>query len=262
MIATISRLSTPDMETLFSIYPEVRDLLGTSPEDLAPVLLKLARGMVQNGMFHKGAVGNVALDPPNASLNQQRYPFHDRQQIEALLSRAWSWIERNDLITPSVGINGQNGWMIITPKGEQVSDAQDIQRIREAADFPKWLIHPSISEKVWRTLMRGDLDEAVFAAFKAVEEAVRSAGEYTAADIGVPLMRKAFDKNTGPLSEQSHPEGERDALAHLFAGAIGSHKNPHSHRTVSLTDIREAQEQVIIASHLLRIVDARRKPKP
>jgi uncharacterized protein (TIGR02391 family) len=115
-----------------------------------------------------------------------------------------------------------------------------------------------IAEKVWRALMRNDLDEAVFAAFKAVEETVRGAGGFVASDIGVPLMRKAFDKTTGALTDMSHPEAERDALAHLFAGAIGSYKNPHSHRTVNLTDPREAQEQVMLASHLLRIIEARR----
>lgn len=49
--------------------------------------------------------------------------------------------------------------------------------------------------------------------------------------------RKAFNKDTGPLADMSHPEAERVALAHLFAGAIGSYKNPHSHRTVNLTDL-------------------------
>jgi hypothetical protein len=40
--------------------------------------------------------------------------------------------------------------------------------------------------------MRGDLDEAVLSAFKAVEIAVRTAGRYSNDDDhGVTLMRKA-----------------------------------------------------------------------
>jgi uncharacterized protein (TIGR02391 family) len=106
--------------------------------------------------------------------------------------------------------------------------------------------------------MRDELDEAVFAAFKAVEIAVRTAGGYGATDIGVPLMRRAFDSKQEPLTDQNQTEAEREALCHLFAGAIGSYKNPYSHRTVALTDPREAQQQVMLATHLLSIVDARR----
>lgn len=70
-------------------------------------------------------------------------------------------------------------------------------------------------------------------------------------------MRKAFDPKGGPLADMNQEKGEREALAHLFAGAIGSYKNPHSHRTVSITDPKEAQEMVLLASHLLRIVEAK-----
>lgn len=98
-----------------------------------------------------------------------------------------------------------------------------------------------------------------------MEEAVRKAGGYGDTEIGVELMRKAFNPNGGPLAEMNQEKGEREALSHMFAGAIGSYKNPHSHRTVNLTDAREAQEMVVHASHLLRIVEdraAKRKQGP
>jgi Protein of unknown function (Hypoth_ymh) len=64
--------------------------------------------------------------------------------------------------------------------------------------FPKELIHATIRDKVWAALARGDLDEAVFASFEAVEVAVRQAGGYEATDIGAELMRKAFDPSEAP----------------------------------------------------------------
>jgi hypothetical protein len=39
-------------------------------------------------------------------------------------------------------------------------------------------------------------------------------------------MRLAFAPNTGPLSDKSALPAEQEALASLFAGAIGSYKIP------------------------------------
>jgi len=102
-------------------------------------------------------------------------------------------------------------------------------------------------------------DTAVFKAFKAVEEAVLTAGGYSDSDYGVVLMRQAFNPTCGPLADMSQQSAERDALSALFAGAIGSYKNPHSHRTVKISEPLEAKAQVLQASHLLRIVDSRRR---
>jgi hypothetical protein len=75
-------------------------------------------------------------------------------------------------------------------------------------------------------------------------------------------MRKAFDPKDGPLTDLEADEGEKEARSALFAGAIGSYKNPHSHRDIQLSDPTEAVEVITLANHLLRIVDARTKAKP
>jgi len=161
------------------------------------------------------------------------------------------------LLVRAPGINGDNGFCVVSRRGMAIANRDDLARFREAASFPKNMLHPSITDKVWLDLARGDLQDAVFTAFRAVEEAVRIAGGYTDSDIGVPLVRNAFDPKQGPLTDMNQEPGEREALAHLFAGAIGSYKNPHSHRTISIRDPKEAQEMVMLASHLLRIVESR-----
>ena len=122
--------------------------------------------------------------------------------------------------------------------------------------LPKKLLHPVIAQKVYHLFLRGDYDTAVFQAFKEVEVAVRNAGGYSNQDYGTDLMRKAFHTERGILTDENQIESERKAVAHLFAGAIGLYKNPHSHRNVPVS-AEETVEIIMFASHLLRIVDSR-----
>ena len=55
---------------------------------------------------------------------------------------------------------------------------------------------------------------------------------------------------------QDSPRAEQEALMHLMAGAVGSYRNPPSHRNVVI-EPSDAVEMIILASHLLGIVDKR-----
>jgi uncharacterized protein (TIGR02391 family) len=110
--------------------------------------------------------------------------------------------------------------------------------------------------------LRGDYDLAVFEAFKQIEIAVRAATSSPAELLGTDLMRAAFHAETGKLTDKTVVTGERQALSHLFAGAIGHAKNPGSHRAVRMSAV-EAAQLIGFASYLLGIVEIRsRTPNP
>lgn len=254
------------METLFSLFPDVDELLKVSPEDLAPVLLKLALPQLQSAGFVPSAVTQVSGGDAIAGKD---YPFHKKPAVDQLVNRTWNWIEREGFIEPAAGMNGQHGWRLFTDKGEAVAKGEDIQKLRDALAFPKSLLHPTIREPSFRAIMRSanatsgnELASAVGAAFVAVEDAVRQAGGFQPKDFGAPLMKAAFDPDTGPMGDRdkTKPKAEREGLQTLFTGAMNAYRNPVSHRALHI-ELEEAKDQLLLASHLLRIVDARRPPR-
>jgi hypothetical protein len=69
-----------------------------------------------------------------------------RQEVEKLVSRTWNMLEREAFIEPAPGMNGTNGWRQFTEKGLKVAKGENLQRVREASEFPLSLLHPSIRE--------------------------------------------------------------------------------------------------------------------
>lgn len=98
---------------------------------------------------------------------------------------------------------------------------------------------------------------AVFAAMRQVEVRLRTLSGAGNDMIGVALARHALHPDTGPLADQRLEAGERLAISHLFAGALGAFKNPTSHRVVDFDDPAVAADIILLADLLMRLLDQR-----
>jgi len=236
------------MATFADLVPDPSSVLALEPEELAGVALEL---LTSSGPDDPPRLNPISFIDPRT---MGTYPEGQRKEIEFALMESWHWLVQEGLIAPRPG--DTSGWHFITRRGKKIKNREGLAAYRNSVLLPRKLLHPAVVQACWSAFLRGDYDTAVFQTFKELEVAIREGGKFKPEDYGTELARKAFHESTGALTDQSVPVSERLALSHLMAGALGSYKNPHSHRKVKLT-AEEAVEMIILGSHLLKIVDVR-----
>jgi uncharacterized protein (TIGR02391 family) len=209
-------------------------------------------------------LGLIILQSRRVDLNaynivQEHLQAHSRNQepdIQHLLERfgdAWAWLVANGLIGPHVNQDSTSGWCRITDKGNQVAAEGSVTALLADQRLPDDL-HPRLREAK-RQFRSGNPELAVFEAMKQIEVRLRELSGGESRDIGTNLARKALDPERGPLADSDLDVAERQAISHLFAGALGAFKNPTSHRIVDFDDPALAADAVLLADLLMRMLD-------
>jgi len=141
-----------------------------------------------------------------------------------------------------------------TKNGFQFLESEFHRVIKDYTLLPQTYIHRKIIEKSFSLLEAGQYESAVIQAFKCIETRIREIIGADNDEVGVRLIRRAFNPESGRLTNYELPMAEREGFANYIAGAYAYFKNPCSHRDVEL-DFISTFDRIAVASDLMKIID-------
>ncbi len=231
-LASIIAIGVPCTANFPHAIPDPQVLLNLQPEELGgKILFLLRKRNEQPNRAPQDFIFSNLIDelwPTNYLPNYQPpYPAQMRGEIDLAISEAWAWLIAQALLVPRPGVHGGTDSRVLSRRALKFEGEADFANFAIGRMLPKETLHPAaLPTKYESAVMRSEFDVAVLQAMKAVEVSVREAAGLPNGNIGVPLMRTAFNPTTGPPDGPACWKRQKEARANLFAGVIGSVQKP------------------------------------
>jgi uncharacterized protein (TIGR02391 family) len=240
--------------TIREHFPNFEDIENSRPDELgAEIVLDL--------QSRPGVVFSPTNFPSDLARNYQRE--QPSEKFTSAVREAIDWARRELLLVQHHNSTPPSDALSLSRRG-LIFTRDHIELLRLERILPDLLLHDRIRRVCIDIFNTGHHQAAVFEAFRILEVAIREAAGYGQNEHGETMINNAFNEKTGgPLVDFTAPESEQRALRFLMVGSNGLFRNPRGHRDVELDDPKEAAELLIVASHLLRMVESRaatRKP--
>jgi uncharacterized protein (TIGR02391 family) len=248
---SVSDWLKPALEGIDSILADWVVDLRTGKNDIA------ASGNATTDIYVKGVKVEGGCRSPWASVNQ--YGRGHAVLIGAVVSD-----DRLVDVCPDNARWISNLIALLTERSREIAEWAAPVRQPKPVSIPN--LHLSISDVSGAHFANGHYNEAVFAAFKAVEHRVQTLTGSTHS--GKTLMANIFNEKSATLDVAHDNTNDRlkadeaEGFKFLFMGATQALRNPRAHGAHPQTDKQEAMEMLATASLLMRALDRAEKRIP
>jgi len=150
------------LRSLLDLIPDAETLLALAPEELAFYVLQAAQQETVGGAAGLMNIDRVLPQITGANMvGRPGYPPQFQEEAEIAVTEAWGWLENQLILVPAPGNNGRSGFRVLGRRARNLRTAEQFTAFRKASAFPKELLHPTIAERAWISVMRGEFDAAV-----------------------------------------------------------------------------------------------------
>lgn len=243
-------------------FPSPEDVLYMSPFVLGRIILRWLWDEHQSGSGNRLKNINNFFSALKTEWSKRGHNVNSNHPAENHVIQAWAFLTNELYLIPDP-TNGSNGWMRIGPRAEELlkSDSKLEFLPNKLLDVDH--LDSELRDKAATPFMTGDLDQAVFAAYRLVEGRLRKKSGLKEFD-GERLISRSLG-DSGILYNPEHSSGQKQALHKLFLGAYGYFRNPPAHKGVDYGSAREVADIIRFANVLLgevsRLKKTRKKAK-